>query len=114
MHRFGEFEVKNPRNVESKCGLEGRFKYTYDVYITNDGTVLPPNGFIIDNNDIHKYFADTYESEEPKDVPSCELMALIGLESVKALLPLELRINKVIVRIHGTQATYFEAEWERE
>ncbi len=113
MLRSGEFTVKNPRDIVTQCGIEGRFHFVYDVYITNDGT-LDPLGYIIENNLVHKYFTDTYESDSPTDIPSCEIIALNAVEGIKNLLEPKLNVNKIIVVIHGTPATHFEAEWERE
>lgn len=111
VYRKGTFYVAFPE-VEGKCGVFGKTEFHYEAWVTATEGDLDGRGFIVDNADINRYFANTYGLCEPgAEFVSCERMCLRTIRDWQSLWPFAI---KVVVRVWGLEdITYVESRWTR-
>jgi hypothetical protein len=101
LERQGVFEVGRAGRDASQCGRRGIRKVGYTVRITGDDRHLTPEGFIIDNTEIHNYFTQKYTDVE--ELASCENIAANACRDFRSMFGrghLEnVKVNRIEVRI---------------
>lgn len=104
--RSGQFTVNWSGSNAAQCGL-GPNTLNYHVRIVGDDEHLTPEGFIIDNNDIHAYFVNKYA--DVKDFESCERIAITACKDFCAMLGE--RARDIQVTIDGNPLAGLTARW---
>ncbi len=95
-----------------KCGPEENLVFKYEVEIKGFPEMLDEKCFIVDVNEIDKYFQTSFGQNKTPITLSCEQIALRALDDF--LLLLEKCQDKLVlikVKIRATPYSYFEAEW---
>lgn len=109
MKRTGVFTVNPHAEAVHHCGVPRNFDLHYIVEIETSDDHLDQNGFIIDNNEVHQYFAQTYRYISV--FKSCELIAMEACEHfcrrVKGL-------DAITVSVSGRPgAAWLTSSWSR-
>lgn len=85
LHRTGQFNVNLYAEDSTQCGFHrGDRTCFFDVRIDSTSDCLDANGFILDNNEVQKYFDRVYATAEV--FPSCELIALRAIADLRDLM----------------------------
>jgi hypothetical protein len=89
LERRGVFVVQVRGTRENKCGSdpnENRMFYAVSIGCPGDG--LCPRGFVVDHQQIHDYFEARWGLNiSPIAFPSCEAIALDGVQGLRDLVP---------------------------
>lgn len=111
METTGRFDVVSAGDISARCGLLGSaMSIAFKVVIASSPAHLDDNGFIIDWQEIHEYFADTYR--EVAVFPSCERIACRACTDIAAMLGE--KCNSIEVTIgSGKHAAGMKARWSR-
>lgn len=118
INREGSFEVNCVGDDSTQCGVRGRTrKLFYKVKIVGREDCLTPEGFIIDNNEIHQYFEDAYTHCDVDPFPSCETMACRAVREFHGMFGrghlANVRVSYISVSISGSpQAVGLTADWQ--
>ena len=108
VYRTGTFAVAAPE-VEGKCGVFGKTEFRYDAWFTAGEDDLDARGFIVDNADLHRYFAKKYGNAKTCWFVSCEIMSIQAIKDFREAWPMA---REIIVRVWGKEEiTYVEARW---
>lgn len=107
--RKGSFTVGECHDDTTQCGMRGSRNLHYSVAITSTERQLDSQGFIIDNNEIQRYFDEQYR--KVARFLSCEEIACAACEGLKKLVGSR-RCRSIAVTIapYGTPAG-LTAEW---
>lgn len=118
LNREGSFHVNCVGDDSTQCGIRGSTRTLfYKVFIRGREDCLTPEGFIIDNNDVQKYFEETYQHCDVETFPSCETMACRAVRSFHGMFGqgqlANVKVNHIRVSISGNpQAVNPTAEWQ--
>ena len=108
--REGQFLAKWT-STATKCGPETAqpiYEYTCTVECLPS---LDPNGFVLDNQDIHAYFVKTYGTK-PLPAVSCERMAIHAVKTlVRKCISISLAVTRISVSVSGTKGAWLTAEF---
>jgi hypothetical protein len=114
IERHGDFAVTFKGSNASQCGALGTQILRYVVRITGSEDHLTDQGFIIDNNDIHRYFVNTYK--DVQDFESCERIATKACRDFKAMFgvgPLSnVHVSEIAVTVGGSPQAGITATWK--
>jgi hypothetical protein len=114
IRRSGTFAVTWSGSNASQCGALGTQVLTYAVVIVGHEQHLTPEGFIIDNNDIHQYFVRTYQNVG--DFESCERIAARACRDFRQMFGkgalADVKVSRIEVTISGSPTAGLTAEWE--
>lgn len=116
INREGQFTVNDRSKHPSQCGSVGKRDYKYFVTIEATNKHLNQVGYVMENMLVDEYFQQTYHNKAMKCDP-CEAMASRAIAALKALVYREnpkVELKRIYVRIHGTPASFIEAEWKNE
>lgn len=120
INRAGEFITHGNADHPNQCGKTGARHYRYFVTITASNKTLTYDGFVMDNKWVDDYFQDCYGEEGTKKLQcdSCENMAQRAVEYFHCIFENELslrgvKVERIYVRIHGSEISYIEGEWNR-
>lgn len=115
INREGSFEVTLDQRSQDQCGRVGILRYRYFVTIEATNRILTEQGFVMDNALCDAYFQETYNKKK-KECPSCEQMVQEAISHFKGIFEKEtpeIELMKIMVRIHGSDVSYIEGEWQR-
>jgi hypothetical protein len=89
IERRGIFEVRVRGTRANKCGSDpNENRMFYAVSIGCPGNGLCPRGFVVDHQRIHDYFETRWGLNiSPVAFPSCEAIALDGVQGLRELVP---------------------------
>jgi AcrR family transcriptional regulator len=116
INRSGRFSVTPATTDEQhQCGYTRASVFSYFVSIEALNHTLTEEGFVMDNNWVDEFFQEAY-SRSDRVAPPCETIAQEAIyyflnlfESHMALLTVQ--PTHILVRIHGSEVSYIEAEW---
>lgn len=115
VNRMGEFTLANPVVEGAQCGSNEARDYRYHVSITGYKDHLSPEGFVVDNLEVARYFDDHYHRKTIEAI-SCELMACAAIDYFRGLIRKNYPSVKCLgvhVRIWGSDKSFIEAQWEK-
>lgn len=108
MARQGKFTVGSVGDDAHQCGFKGARELAYSVVIEGDCMKLTPEGFIIDNFAIQRYFDEKYGGHVDHFV-SCEKIAMQAVRDFRRAVA---GCKSVKVTIDGTSgAAGLTASW---
>lgn len=112
VNREGAFTVHPDNDASSRCGKLGTREYKYFVSIEATNRRLSPEGYVLENGIVEKYFLNTYH-EKTMACPSCEQMAQDAIEYFREKFQMKgsPELTRIYVRIHGTPVSFIEGEW---
>lgn len=117
INRAGSF-IASPEGVtNTQCGKVGAKRYEYFVTIEAGNEHLTDEGYVMENLWVEEYFHRRYVRDgEP--CLSCESMAQDAvwhfINLFKTCQDLEhIDLRRILVRIHGSPASFIEAEWTK-
>lgn len=106
--RIGKFTVGSVGDDSTQCGFAGARELNYRVFIEGDCMKLTPEGFIIDNFAVQRYFDAKYGGHVDKFL-SCEKIAIQAVKDFRRMVP---GCKCVTVTIDGTSgAAGLTASW---
>jgi len=94
----------------NQCGSVGERRIRYHVAIVGNPSNLNPKGFVLDNNEVQRYFDEKYSKVEG-DLPSCELMAMEACEDLASRSGCPVRVE---VTVGGNPEAGLTAFWTPE
>jgi len=104
--------VTDKEGKVGRCGPEDNSVYKYEVEIKGTPEVLNDKCFVLDVNEVDKYFQEKYSQNKKPVTLSCELIVLGVLDGILELLEdCKKHLVSVKVRIRATPYSHFEAEW---
>lgn len=112
LNTVGTFTVESANDETCRCGPIGTTRtISYRVLVVSCPADLDPRGFMVDWQDIDRYFTDTFRHLDK--FPSCELIAIQAVRDIVSLVGPE-RCSAVTV-IVGTGAipAGMTARWSR-
>lgn len=114
VNRSGKFKTPMQVGIEGKCGTPDAMEYEYDVIVEGTSERLSPEGFLIDNSKIFRYFDLTYtKAQTPYKAESCERMAMRAAQAIGEYLVAEnISVTRVTVVIVGSNLTRLKAVWD--
>lgn len=112
LSRHGSFAVESPRR-DSQCGNIGTDVLTYRVTVRGVEADLNASGWLLDNNDVPRYFQSRWHSVDV--FPSCERLARTACLDLADLI----RSNGgnaayIAVSVSGIPGSEITCEWTRE
>lgn len=114
IQRVGRFRVNFKGPNTNQCGQKNVTReLRYKVEITGDDTVLDQQGFIIDNNDIDRYFQEKYGVEDGFEFQSCENIAQEACKAFRGRLGHRRGLKKICVTVSGSDVASLSATWKR-
>lgn len=109
MERNGQFTVNWKTSAATQCGVPGNNILSYRVVFETSDKHLDPNGFIIDNHQVHEYFVSKYSNVDK--FVSCELIATAACRDFRQLMP---NLFGGSISISGNPAAaWLTAHWSR-
>ena len=101
--------VVGARLIRSQCGYHGERLLTYDVTVSGR-EIDCPRGWLLDNNDIPRYFEETYS--EVREFKSCEAVASRAVDDFIALTAVyKARPTYNRVAVSGIKDSEISCEW---
>lgn len=118
INREGEFIAHAGSETDSQCGKKGTRRYRFFVSIEASNAKLTNEGFLMENLWVADYFRERYE-EKTGECTSCEDMAQTAVEHFLDLFQSKEELagivpTRILVRIHGSDVSFIEAEWTGE
>lgn len=115
INREGSFVAHPTANSESQCGKNGARYYRYFVSVEATNDKLTKEGFVMENLWVEQYFRERYE-EQGETCRSCEDMAQEAVDHFISRFKNDdelegVNLTRVLVRIHGSDVSFIEAEW---
>jgi hypothetical protein len=107
MKRVGKFTVGQCQDDTTQCGFKGTRTLDYRVVIEGSPEHLTPEGFLIDNFAIQRYFDDTYKVVT--HFLSCERIALKAVADIRRMVGTGCKA--VEVTVDGTGVAGLTAGW---
>lgn len=99
----GSFHVEHESEAHDRCGPKGVTRQLdYTVTVTGAPASLDVQGFLIDWQDVRRYFAETYS--RVGHFPSCEQIAIHAVRDIAAMLPGRCGGVTATVGFHGGAA----------
>jgi len=107
MKRKGKFTVGTCEDDSTQCGFAGTRTLSYGVLIEGSPEYLTPEGFLIDNFAIQRYFDTTYA--QVKKFLSCERIAMKAVADIRRMVGKGCKA--VEVTVDGTGVAGLSASW---
>lgn len=114
VNRKGSFFIDESQCTESQCGYNTRRMYEWNVCIEATDKQLTIERFVIDNNELSKYFNEKYHVEKCK-VISCEDVACEAVEYFKNIFKEKypfIDLKRIKITISGAGESFITAEWK--
>ena len=107
MKRIGKFTIGECEDDTTQCGYKGTRTLDYAVLIEGSPERLTPEGFLIDNFAVQRYFDETYKSV--KQFVSCERIAMKAVSDIRRMVGIG--VKAVSVTVDGTGKAGLTATW---
>lgn len=108
LQRQGTFSVGECGDDTTQCGMRGTRRLNYHVSITSTEKQLDEHGFIIDNNEVQRYFDEKFYRLDR--FLSCEAIACQATQDLRTLVGRR-RCTSVTVTIAPGEHAGLTAEW---
>jgi len=102
--------VVGARLIRAQCGYHGERLLTYDVTVSGR-EIDCPRGWLLDNNDIPRYFEETYG--DVREFKSCEAVASRAVDDFITIMTESYKARPVYVRVavSGIKDSEISCEW---